>query len=82
MWNNYGPHGIAVVSKVQLVRDALSLPDDALSSVGRVAYVPVEKHDRIRTQDEPAVFLARPYYFKQEAYKYENEIRFYSHANP
>jgi hypothetical protein len=36
MWNSYGAHGIALVSSIANVRAALSLPDDALTSVAKV----------------------------------------------
>jgi hypothetical protein len=81
MWNNYGPHGVAIVSKVKNVRDALSLPDDALSSVGKVVYLPLDEPYRNQISPHRAMF-DRPYYFKQEAYKYEHEIGFVAACEP
>ena len=83
MWNNYGPHGVAIVCKVKNVRDALSLPDDVLSSVGRVVYLPSNEDEPDRNQISPhKAMFDRPYYFKQEAYKYESEIRFVVACEP
>jgi hypothetical protein len=83
MWNNYGPHGVAIVSKIKDVRRALSLPDDALSSVGKVVYLPSGEGEPDRNQISPhKARFSRPYYFKQEAYKYEQEIRFVVACEP
>jgi len=73
MWNNYGAHGIAIVSSIANVRAALALPDDALTSVARVNYVASDGKDALLTDSR---WINRPYYFKQDAYNYEEEVRF------
>jgi len=81
MWNNYGPHGIAVVSTIAGVRRALSLPDDARTSVARVNYLPGEGMHRDSRLIDP-LWINRPYYFKQNAYEYEQEVRFVIACEP
>ena len=74
MWNNFGLHGIAIVSTIAGVRAALSLPDDALTSVARVNYVRGEGIQMDPQLIHP-LWINRPYYFKQKAYDYEEEVR-------
>ena len=81
MWNNYGPHGIAIVSSVAGVRAALLLPDDARTSVAKVNYVPGEGLQRHGRLIDP-LWINRPYYFKQDAYDYEQEVRFVIASEP
>jgi hypothetical protein len=75
MWNNYGAHGIAIVSSIAKVRAALSLPDDARTSVAKVNYVSGDRVQRYSQMLDP-LWINRPYYFKQDAYDYEQEVRF------
>jgi hypothetical protein len=79
MWNNYGAYGIAVVSSVEKVRAALSLPDDALTSLAKVNYVASDGRGNLLTHP---LWINRPYYFKQEAYQYEDEVRFVIACEP
>jgi hypothetical protein len=85
MWNNYGPHGIAIISSIERVRAALPLPDDALTSVGFVTYLDgpwggdgPDPHDRLTD----SLWINRPYYFKHQAYEYEEEVRFVLAGHP
>jgi hypothetical protein len=75
MWNNYGSHGIAIVSSITKIREALSLPNDALTSVSEVNYVSGDRTQIDQWLIKPR-WIYRPYYFKQEAYQYEKEVRF------
>lgn len=79
MWNNYGAHGIAVVSSIENVRAALSLPDDALTSAAKVNYVATDGKDTLLANP---LWVNRPYYFKQDAYRYEDEVRFVMACEP
>lgn len=81
MWNNYGLQGVAIVSTVARVRAALSLPNDALTSVAKVNYVDSEDIHMDPRLIEP-LWINRPYYFKQKAYEYEKEVRFVLAAEP
>jgi hypothetical protein len=74
-----GAHGIAIVSSIANVRAALSLPDDALTSVAKVNYVASDGKDTLLTDSR---WINRPYYFKQGAYNYEEEVRFVLACEP
>jgi hypothetical protein len=82
MWNTYGAHGIAIVSRVGRVRASLQLPDDTLSSVGRVIYIQPSVGLRTTIPSVNPGLFYHPYYFKQKAYEYENEIRFVVASEP
>jgi hypothetical protein len=82
MWNSYGSYGIAIVSSVDRVRVAFGLPKDALSSVGKVTYLPSEIRPQTIDPQIDLLWRDRPYYFKQEAYEYEHEIRFVVACDP
>ena len=79
MWNSYGAHGIAVVSSIEKVRAALSLPDDARTSVAKVNYVGTNGNNSLLRDP---LWINRPYYFKQDAYNYEEEVRFVIACEP
>ena len=81
MWNNYGSHGIAIVSSIANVRAALPLPDDARTSVARVNYLLGEGIRMHKLLVDP-LWINRPYYFKQDAYTYEQEVRFVLASEP
>jgi hypothetical protein len=81
MWKNYGAQGVAIVSSVGNVRAALSLPDDARTSVAKVNYVSSESTQRHNQMLDP-LWINRPYYFKQDAYEYEQEVRFAIASEP
>jgi len=76
LWNTYGARGVAVVSSLERVRKGFGqIPHATGTSVGRVRYVPREEHAFGDANNDPD-WLYRPYYFKHNAYSYEQEIRF------
>jgi len=71
-WKIYGDKGIAITSSPSRVNEVLKIPNFQ-GSLGKVTYIP--RNER-RTKFQLFEYLSRPYYFKQESFSFENEVRF------
>jgi hypothetical protein len=81
-WKVYASYGVAIQSSLARIRSALeqTLPSTK-TSAGLVHY---EEALRFNANDDfvDPRWLVRPYYFKEMAYKYEEEVRLAMAVNP
>lgn len=81
LWNNYGHHGVAVLSSINNIRRALKISAPLQTSVGAIQYINKEDQARCSVLSSPD-WLTRPYYWKLDSYEFETELRFVCECGP
>jgi hypothetical protein len=87
LWKLYGERGVAVLSTVGRIRNALEKAGAREGIVAPVRYAPLRTPQRL---EETSTFLTmdqlqhlqRPYLFKDAGYRIEEEVRFVLSTNP
>lgn len=81
-WKVYGSYGVAIRSSLALIRSALEqIPPFTKTSAGLVHYKSSTTFNTSESFVDPS-WLTRPYYFKEEAYEHEKEVRLVMAVNP
>jgi len=87
LWKLYGERGVAVLSTVGRIREALEKAGAREGIVVPVRYAPLRTPRRLEetstflTMEQPQ-HLRRPYLFKDAGYRIEEEVRFVLSTNP
>jgi hypothetical protein len=87
LWRLYGERGVAVISTVDMIRKALEKAGAREGIVAQVRYAPLRTPQRLEetstflTMEQPQ-HLRRPYLFKDDGYRIEEEVRFVLSTNP
>jgi hypothetical protein len=81
-WKVYGSYGVAIRSCPKKIRAALqNIPSSVETSAGFVHYVRALPMTVNSVLVDPH-WIKRPYYFKERAYRHEEEVRFVMAVNP
>ena len=87
LWRLYGERGIAVISTVNRIRQALEKGGVSQGIVAPLQYAPLDMPQTPEQADtllkiEEEQYLCRPYLFKDYGYRIEEEVRFVLYSNP
>jgi hypothetical protein len=81
LWNNYGHHGVAIVSSISRICRSLTIDAPIRTSVGFVRYIN-KNASRQDAESLASTWLTRPYYWKLDSYEFEHELRFVCECDP
>lgn len=81
LWNNYGHHGVAIVSSISRICRSLTIDAPIRTSVEFVRYLN-KNASRQNAESLASAWLTRPYYWKLDSYEFEHELRFVCECDP